>query len=93
MINHNLNHCLKEDNAYHTNYTEVKNLYKFINYMKIDELKEVKGLSERRRDTIKSGIIILLLYLEKINCEKIIISKTGIREGILKEYLEKNLEL
>ncbi|SHH62495.1 hypothetical protein [Clostridium grantii] len=93
MINHNLNSCLKKDNAYHIKYDDVKNLYDFIEYRKIKDLKEFKGLSERRTDTIKGGIIILACFLEKINCEKIIISKKGIREGLLKEYLEKNLEL
>lgn len=88
LINHNISPCLKKDNNYHFTAEYVEDIYKLIINKPIEDIRKLKGMSDRRVEVIKGGIEILLSFLIYTNIHFIIVSKKGIREGVLKEYLE-----
>lgn len=89
LINHNISLCLGKDNNYHFTDERVKAIYKLIKNKSINDIKNLNGVADRRVEVIKGGIEILLSFLIATNINSIIVSKKGIREGVLKEYLEK----
>ncbi|GAA0180825.1 hypothetical protein SH2C18_34520 [Clostridium sediminicola] len=90
LINSNINPCLGKNDNYYLTDEYVKIIYKVIKNKKIEDIKKLKGMSDRRVEVIKGGIEILLSFLMTTDINSIIVSKKGIREGVLKDYLEKN---
>ena len=91
LINHNIIYCLGEDNNYHFYEENVRQIYKLIKNKSIEDISKLKGISDRRVEVIKGGIGILLAFLISTNIKSITVSKKGIREGILMEYLKSSI--
>jgi exopolyphosphatase/guanosine-5'-triphosphate,3'-diphosphate pyrophosphatase len=88
LINHNLFSCIFNDDNFHFNRDDVEEIHELIKNKSIQDLKDLKGVSDRNLEVVKGGAAILLSFLKITNIHSIIVSNSGIREGILREYLE-----
>jgi exopolyphosphatase/guanosine-5'-triphosphate,3'-diphosphate pyrophosphatase len=88
LINHNLFSCIFNDDNFHFNRDDVEEIHELIKNKSIQDLKDLKGVSDRNLEVVKGGTAILLSFLKITNIHSIIVSNSGIREGILREYLE-----
>jgi exopolyphosphatase/guanosine-5'-triphosphate,3'-diphosphate pyrophosphatase len=88
LINHNLFSCIFNDDNFHFNRDDVEEIHELIKNKSIQDLKYLKGVSDRNLEVVKGGTAILLSFLKITNIHSIIVSNSGIREGILREYLE-----
>lgn len=66
---------------------QVYNLVKSKNYK---QRIQIEGLSKDRADLIVGGTVILNTILQYVNCDNIVISGRGLREGIMFHYIENN---
>lgn len=53
--------------------------------------EKIKGLDARRSDVIVGGMLPLVTLMSTIKSNKVIFSESGVREGIIYEYISKNL--
>ncbi|SHH62472.1 hypothetical protein [Clostridium grantii] len=90
LINHNLFSCILTDENFHFSREDVEEIHDLIKNKSVKDIKELKGVSDRNLEVVKGGAAILLSFLRLTNIHSIIVSNSGIREGILREYLEKN---
>ena len=68
-------------------------VHQIYNNLKCKDYKQrvkVEGLSSQRADLIVGGLTIFDTLLENVNCENIIVSGRGLREGIIISYIESN---
>ncbi len=56
-------------------------------------IEKIPGISQRRAETLPYAAILLKEIFEQTNCRKLIISSFGLREGLIKEKLEKCMDL
>jgi exopolyphosphatase/guanosine-5'-triphosphate,3'-diphosphate pyrophosphatase len=62
-------------------------LFKEIKSSSIIERKKIKGISKQRADLLVAGCATAAALVHQISAQKIIISRSGLREGIAYEYL------
>ncbi|KAB3536064.1 exopolyphosphatase [Alkaliphilus pronyensis] len=75
---------------YQMTYKEVLSVYKKVNHGPKADLKEVAGISKNRIDIITAGIVPIKLLMEHIDSQRLIISGSGLREGVFYEnYLQE----
>jgi len=61
----------------------IKEIVEKINSMSVDEIREYLPVEKRRADIIPAGFAILEGLIDKINAQNVIVSRSGVREGIL----------
>lgn len=62
---------------------------KIFNAKSLNELKSLPALDEKRSEIILPGTLILKVLLEKLNIDRITVSASALREGIIIDALEK----
>lgn len=67
-------------------------LCSFLKNLSLDDRKVLKGLSPKRSDIILGGCEIINNFLNYLNFDKIIITDSGLRTGILFHYMEMLFE-
>jgi exopolyphosphatase/guanosine-5'-triphosphate,3'-diphosphate pyrophosphatase len=76
------------------NYTlAAQDIHQIYNSLKCNDYNQrlkVPGLSSERADLIVGGLTIFDTILKNVNCEDIIISGRGLREGFIFSYIEDN---
>ncbi|BDR55846.1 Ppx/GppA family phosphatase [Xylocopilactobacillus apis] len=74
--------------GYHMNRQNVDDIiYELLNKTN-EERQNIKGLAKERSQIIIGGLLPIRLIMEKIDCEQIIFSQSGAREGILFKEIE-----
>ncbi|MDD4160673.1 MAG: exopolyphosphatase [Synergistaceae bacterium] len=68
------------------------NIYEMISESSMDERKGIKGLSADRSDIIPGALSEIAVLTEITGIKEIVISGSGIREGLFYEYLLKSRE-
>ncbi|WP_244833570.1 Ppx/GppA phosphatase family protein [Clostridium sp. BJN0001] len=69
---------------------DVHHIYNLVKSKNYKQRINIEGLSKDRADLIVGGSVILNTILNYIDCDKIIISGRGLREGIMFHYIENN---
>ncbi|HEY5563120.1 MAG TPA: hypothetical protein VIK72_15455 [Clostridiaceae bacterium] len=67
---------------------DIKNIYNSIKKMSRQEKMSLDAISKERGEIIAGGIIIILAALDYLEKKTILISKYGIREGLIYDYIE-----
>ncbi|MEG1499593.1 MAG: Ppx/GppA phosphatase family protein [Clostridia bacterium] len=62
-------------------------VFDFIKTLDLDKTKKIKGVTEDRADVLVSGLSIVKSIFEKVAAEKITIAKSGMREGLIYNYV------
>uniref|UniRef100_A0A7C4AIM8 Ppx/GppA phosphatase N-terminal domain-containing protein n=1 Tax=Thermodesulfovibrio aggregans TaxID=86166 RepID=A0A7C4AIM8_9BACT len=66
--------------------TKIKQILEKLLSISLKERKKIKGIPSDRADIICAGLLILETIAECLNAENVIISESGILEGIMKNY-------
>ncbi len=69
---------------------DVHQIYNSLKCNDYSQRSNVPGLSPERADLIVGGLTIFNTILETVNCEDVIISGRGLREGFIFSYIEDN---
>lgn len=75
---------------YRLNETDLDKIYNLIKCKDFKQRTKIDGLSIEKADLIVGGLSILNSIVEKVQCEDIIISGRGLREGVMFEYINKH---
>ncbi len=70
--------------------TDVHQIYTSLKCADYAQRSKVQGLSPERADIIVGGLIIFDTIIKTVDCEDIIISGRGLREGFIFSYIEAN---
>jgi exopolyphosphatase / guanosine-5'-triphosphate,3'-diphosphate pyrophosphatase len=57
-----------------------------------DELLNIKLIDQQRSKTITTGSYVIKILMEKLGFDEVLVCPTGLREGILENYLYLNLD-
>lgn len=75
--------------AYELTLADVTETYERLSLITLEERLNVPGLEHARADIIVAGVLAIKCLLEVSNRNKIIVSTTSIRDGLLYEYLHR----
>ncbi|WP_051330741.1 Ppx/GppA phosphatase family protein [Aneurinibacillus terranovensis] len=64
---------------------QIDSVYDYVRPLTIAQLKNVEGLSKERADIIVAGIAIIKVLLEHAECDSLMISNRGLRDGVWME--------
>lgn len=80
-------------NGYEIDYKQIRRTREFLMLLNLEEIKRLPFIAENRADTIIFGNILFQTVYNFFNSNKIIVSRTGVREGALSLYFkeEKNI--
>lgn len=67
---------------------ELNSLCNFLKKLSLSERKALKGLSSKRGDIILGGCEIINNFVKYLNFDKIILSESGLRTGVLFHYMD-----
>lgn len=70
--------------------SDIKDIYKHISSLDVNQRKKVKGLSKDRIDVFLGPLALVTKVLNSYDIENVIISGSGIREGLLFEHMLKD---
>ncbi|MBZ3776033.1 Ppx/GppA family phosphatase [Lentilactobacillus otakiensis] len=75
--------------GYHLTAEQVNRTY--LNLLKgnVNRRRKIQGLEHDRADIIVGGLLPLIVLMEKIDAKKVLFSESGVREGIITEYIQK----
>lgn len=68
---------------YHMPVEDFNSVYDMIKVLDLDKKKKIKGLSAERADILPAALAIVKSFVTYFNCEKIVMSGAGLREGIM----------
>lgn len=71
---------------------QIDNVYKLVKEKKLPQRKKIKGLSKDRADVFVGAVGAIWKLIEYCKINDIIISGNGIREGIIYDYINKNIK-
>lgn len=89
----NIANSLDEGHLIEDNFLSYKNLCKAVRLLcskTEEERKQIPGMHPKRVNIIIPGAAILQTVMEELGFSGCFISSSGLREGILRDYLEKN---
>lgn len=69
-------------------YNAIKAINNKLLGMPLNEISKIKSIGEKRGRSIVAGSCVIELLMRKLNFASIVISNTGLREGILLNYLD-----
>ena len=75
--------------GYHLTAEQVNRTY--LNLLKgnVNRRRKIQGLEHDRADIIVGGLLPLIVLMDKIDAKKVLFSESGVREGIITEYIQK----
>ncbi len=75
--------------GYHLTAEQVNRTY--LNLLKgnVNRRRKIQGLEHDRADIIVGGLLPLIVLMDKIEAKKVLFSESGVREGIITEYIQK----
>ena len=76
-----------DTNGYTASTEEIFSLCEKLMDKSVFEIKNIKGIEEKRADILKGGVTPLCAMAEYISAKEIIFSSSGVREGVLYEML------
>ncbi|UQS87186.1 Ppx/GppA family phosphatase [Nicoliella spurrieriana] len=74
--------------GFHMNAREVKDIFLKLMDSTLDERKDIPGLSKERADIIVGGLAPAMSLIWRLNSDRMIFSKQGLRYGVLYEHIE-----
>lgn len=83
----NNNYPIDRSHNYSMESSEVLNLYDYVKYNNPEQRKKIKGLSKDRSDIFIGAFSVAATLLEFCNSPQLIVSGSGLREGLLHEIL------
>ena len=83
-------HKTGRENYNRLSYTDLKKVVKDLCALPLEERRKFPGINAQRADIIIAGAAILDTVMEELNFSEIIISKRGLRDGLLLDYLSKS---
>lgn len=69
-------------------YDTINNLFNAVKKLNLEQKKDIKGMPANRADIFVGCLILIRYFMAYTNSDVLSISKFGIREGILFEYVE-----
>lgn len=79
-------YCPEKTHNIEISLDKLKSILKELSRIPISERKKIVGLPSDRADIICSGLVILETFLDYLNADILVISETGIIEGVMKNY-------
>jgi len=83
----NVNYPIDRSHNYQMESSEVLNIYDYVKYNNSEQRKKIKGLSKDRSDIFVGAFSVAAALIEFCDSPQLIISGSGIREGLLHEIL------
>jgi len=83
----NINYPIDRSHNYIMESTEILNIYDYVKYNSPEQRKKIKGLSKDRSDMFLGAFSVATALIEFCNNPQLIVSGSGLREGILHEIL------
>lgn len=77
----------RNDQVNTLSYNAIKQLNSNLMRMTQNEVSLIKSIGKKRAKSIVAGSCVIEILMRKLNFEKIVISNSGLREGILLQYL------
>jgi exopolyphosphatase/guanosine-5'-triphosphate,3'-diphosphate pyrophosphatase len=77
----------KRIHGYEVSQKSLHEYFQRINALSIDQRKKMKGVSKQRAEVLPAGLATMHALSEKFPVGKIMISRSGLREGLFFEYL------
>ncbi|BCJ85576.1 Ppx/GppA family phosphatase [Effusibacillus dendaii] len=77
----------KRIHGYQISLNSLRNMYQEIKSSPLKDRKKIKGLSRQRADILVAGFAAIQALADQISAQTIIVSRSGLREGIAFEYL------
>ncbi|QEA31905.1 Ppx/GppA phosphatase family protein [Secundilactobacillus malefermentans] len=68
---------------------DVFNLFKKLIQVDLAGRKQISGLETGRADIIVGGVLPLVLLLQLLDSDRVVFSESGVREGIISEFIKK----
>jgi|SRR5680860_73527 len=81
------NYPIDRSHNYQMESSEVLDMYDLIKYKNLEQRKKVKGLSKERSDMFIGGFSIATALIRFCNNPRLIVSGSGLREGLIYEIL------
>ena len=81
------NYPIDRSHNYQMEFAEVLKIYDLIKYKNLEQRKKVKGLSKERSDMFIGGFSIATALMKFCNNPRLIVSGSGLREGLIYEIL------
>ncbi len=69
----------------------LRSLQKTMSRLSPAERRKLPGMNPRRSDIIVAGVVIVIAVLESLGRDELIVSERALREGIVVDYLERNI--
>ncbi|MFD1123770.1 exopolyphosphatase [Lentilactobacillus raoultii] len=76
--------------GYHLSYDQVCRTYLALLRGDVRHRRQIQGLERDRADIIVGGLLPLMVLMDKVDTRKVLFSESGVREGIITEFVEKN---
>lgn len=79
--------------GYHLSYEQVNRT--FLNLLRgdVNRRRRIQGLERDRADIIVGGLLPLVVLMDKVDTRKVLFSESGVREGVITEFVEQNQSL
>ncbi|GAF36332.1 exopolyphosphatase [Lentilactobacillus farraginis DSM 18382 = JCM 14108] len=74
--------------GYHLSYEQVNRTYLNLLRGDVKRRRQIQGLERDRADIIVGGLLPLMVLMEKVDTRKVLFSESGVREGIITEFVE-----
>jgi exopolyphosphatase / guanosine-5'-triphosphate,3'-diphosphate pyrophosphatase len=71
---------------------DISHMIDYLSSLSFDSLQKVEGLSKDRADTIVPALIVFLVLMEISNAPSFILSRKGLREGLMYDQLTKTFD-
>ncbi|EHO49537.1 Ppx/GppA family phosphatase [Lentilactobacillus kisonensis] len=90
-INRKRQHMMRIDaiHGYHLTYEQVNRTYLNLLRGNVNQRRQIQGLETDRADIIVGGLLPLIVLMDKVDAKKVLFSESGVREGIITEYVDK----
>ncbi len=76
--------------GYHLTYEQVNRTFMSLIRVNLKKRQRIQGLENDRADIIVGGLLPLIVLLDFVDSKKVIFSESGVREGIITEYVEQH---
>ncbi len=83
-------HKTGQENYDRLSYEDLKTIVKDMCALPLEERRKFPGINSQRADIIIAGAAIIETFMEEMGLSEIRISKRGLREGLLVDYLSKS---
>ncbi|HWR24911.1 MAG TPA: Ppx/GppA phosphatase family protein [Methanosarcina sp.] len=71
-------------------YEDLKKIIRAMSSLSVEERRKFPGINSQRADIIISGAAIIETFMEELGLSEIMVSKFGLREGLLIDYISKS---